>query len=54
MHQACAADVAQFCGNVPAQCGERHRCMMAHRAQLSPGCATAMQNLHAPQSRLVQ
>jgi hypothetical protein len=47
MRQACAADMAQFCSGVPAKCGERHKCMMAHTAQLSPNCATAMQNLRA-------
>jgi hypothetical protein len=35
MRQACAADEAQFCAGVPAQCGQRHQCMMAHAAQLS-------------------
>jgi hypothetical protein len=47
MKQACAADMAQFCAGVPAQCGERHQCLMSHAAQLSPACAGAMQNLRA-------
>jgi hypothetical protein len=45
MRQACAANVAQFCAGVPAQCGERHQCLMANASQLSPACASAMQTL---------
>jgi hypothetical protein len=47
MRQACAADEAQFCAGVPAQCGQRRQCMMSHAAQLSATCAGAMQNLRA-------
>jgi hypothetical protein len=47
MRQACAADMAQFCAGVPAQCGEKHQCMMSHASQLSPACASALQNLRA-------
>jgi hypothetical protein len=46
MHQACAADMAALCSAVPAGCGERQQCLMAHRAQLSSTCAGAIQTLH--------
>jgi hypothetical protein len=47
MHQACAADMATYCSNVPRGCGAPKRCLMAHRSQLSAQCASAWQNLRA-------
>jgi hypothetical protein len=45
--QACAADVAAFCANVPKGCGRPKQCLKAHAAQLSPACTSAWQNLRA-------
>jgi len=47
MRQACAADEARFCANVPKGCGQEKQCMMTHQAQLSSTCASAWQNLRA-------
>ena len=47
MHQACAADMAAYCSNVPRGCGAPKRCLMAHKSQLSAKCATAWQTLRA-------
>jgi hypothetical protein len=47
MHQACAADMANFCSNVPRGCGAPNRCLMAHRSQLSQSCTGAWQNVRA-------
>ena len=47
MHQACAADMAAYCSNVPRGCGAPKRCLMAHQSQLSQNCAAAWQNLRA-------
>jgi hypothetical protein len=47
MKQACAADMANFCANVPKGCGQEKQCMMAHANQLSASCTSAMQNLRA-------
>lgn len=47
MKQACAADEATYCANVPKGCGEQKQCMMAHKAQLSASCTSALQNMHA-------
>jgi hypothetical protein len=47
MKQACAADAATYCANVPKGCGEEKQCMMAHQAQLSASCTSARQNLRA-------
>ena len=46
-HQACAADLAAFCPNVPKGCGRPKQCLKAHEAQLSPACTSAWQNLRA-------
>jgi hypothetical protein len=47
MHQACAADVATYCSNVPRECGGPMHCLAAHQSELSAGCASAWQNLRA-------
>jgi hypothetical protein len=47
MKQACAADMATYCANVPRGCGAPKRCLMSHEAQLSASCKSAQQNLHA-------
>jgi hypothetical protein len=44
-HQACAADMANFCANVPKGCGRPKQCLMAHASQLSASCRAAWQNL---------
>ena len=46
-HQACAADLAQYCANVPKGCGRPKQCLKAHASQLSAGCTSAWQNLRA-------
>ena len=43
--QACAADMATYCANVPKGCGRPKQCLKAHAAQLSPDCRNAWQNL---------
>lgn len=45
--QACAADKAAFCGGVAPGCGRPMRCLRAHGDQLSSGCRTALEQLHA-------
>ena len=45
--QACAADMATYCSNVPKGCGRPKQCLKAHAAQLSPDCQNAWQNLRA-------
>jgi len=47
MKQACAADEAAYCANVPKGCGQEKQCMLAHQAQLSASCTSAMQNMRA-------
>ena len=46
-HQACAADMARFCGDVPRGCGRPMQCLRAHTASLSSACTGAMAQLHA-------
>lgn len=50
MHQACAADLAKYCGNVPKGCGRPMQCLKAHKSEVSGQCAQAQQNLHATRS----
>ena len=50
MHQACAADFAKYCANVPKGCGQRTQCLKAHESEVSGQCAQAWQNLHATRS----
>jgi hypothetical protein len=50
MHQACAADLAKFCANVPRGCGRPMQCLKAHESEVSGQCAQAQQNLHATRS----
>ncbi len=45
--QACAADRAAFCGGVAPGCGRPMQCLRAHGGQLSSGCQTALEQLHA-------
>jgi len=45
--QACAADFAAYCSNVPRGCGAPMKCLKAHSTQLSPACVNAWQNLRA-------
>jgi hypothetical protein len=45
--QACAADMAQFCGDVQPGCGRPMRCLGSHAGQLSSGCTNAVQQLRA-------
>lgn len=45
--QACAADKAAFCGGVAPGCGRPMQCLRAHGDQLSSGCRTAIEQLHA-------
>jgi hypothetical protein len=47
MRQACAADMSNFCSNVPKGCGQPMHCLKSHRAQLSAACTSAWQNLRA-------
>jgi len=47
MKQACAADMATYCANVPKGCGAEKQCMMAHQTQLSAACTGAWQNMRA-------
>jgi hypothetical protein len=51
MREACAADVASYCSNVPRECGGQMRCLMSHRSQLSAGCTSAWQSLRAARSQ---
>jgi hypothetical protein len=50
MHQACAADVAKYCANVPKGCGRPMQCLKAHESEVSSQCAQAWQTLHATRS----
>jgi hypothetical protein len=50
MHQACAADFAKYCANVPDGCGRRMQCLKAHESDVSSQCAQAWQNLHGTRS----
>jgi hypothetical protein len=45
--QACAADQAAFCRGVAPGCGRPMQCLKAHGGQLSSGCQTALEQLHA-------
>jgi hypothetical protein len=45
--QACAAEIAQYCGTVPSGCGRPMQCLRTHGAQLSPVCANALSQLRA-------
>jgi hypothetical protein len=45
--QACAADQAAFCGGVAPGCGRPMQCLRAHGGQLSSGCRSALEQLHA-------
>ena len=45
--QACAADLRQFCANVPRGCGRPMQCLRAHAVELSAGCTAAMAQLRA-------
>jgi hypothetical protein len=45
--QACAADLATYCSNVPKGCGRPKQCLKAHASQLSATCKSAWQNLRA-------
>ena len=47
MKQACRADMATYCANVPKGCGAPKKCLKAHASQLSPACASAWQNMRA-------
>ncbi len=47
MRQACAADMQTFCADAGQERGARRQCMMAHQAQLSPGCKDAMAKMQA-------
>jgi hypothetical protein len=40
--QACAADMAKFCNDVPPGCGQRMQCLRAHSPQVSSNCSSAM------------
>ena len=40
--QACAADMTQFCANVPRGCGRPMECLRSHMSQLSSACTSAM------------
>jgi hypothetical protein len=51
MHQACAADMATYCSNVPRGCGAPKRCLMAHQSQLSSSCMAAWKNLRAARGK---
>jgi hypothetical protein len=46
-HQACAADMARFCANVPRGCGRPVQCLREHSGALSQTCTGAMAQLHA-------
>jgi len=46
-HQACAADLATYCADVPKGCGRPKQCLKEHEAQLSAACKSAWQNLRA-------
>jgi hypothetical protein len=45
--QACAADMATYCGSVPPGCGRPMQCLRAHTGQLSAGCSNAMMAVRA-------
>lgn len=51
MKQACAADMANYCANVPRGCGAPKKCLKAHASQLSPSCSSAWQNMRAMKGR---
>jgi len=51
VRQACAADMATYCSNVPRGCGAPKRCLMAHKAQLSAQCTAARQNVRAARGK---
>ena len=42
---ACAADVQKFCGDIEPGKGGRQRCLRSHRAEISPECKSARQEL---------
>jgi hypothetical protein len=45
MKQACAADMANYCADVPRGCGAPRKCLKAHVSQLSASCSSAWQNM---------
>ena len=40
--QACAADVAKLCADVQSAGGKVMQCVRQHRAEVSPGCSSAL------------
>ncbi len=40
--QACAADVAKLCADVQSGGGKVMQCVRQHRADVSPGCSSAL------------
>ena len=42
---ACAADLQKFCADVEPGKGGRQKCLRSHRAEISPECKSARQEL---------
>lgn len=49
--QACAADMAKFCANVPRGCGRPMQCLRAHATEASGACRSAMAQLRAARTQ---
>lgn len=45
--EACAADAARLCANVPRGCGRAMQCLRAHASERSASCTSAMAQLRA-------
>ena len=42
---ACSADLQKFCGEIEPGKGGRQKCLRSHRAEISPECKAARQEL---------
>ncbi len=47
MKQACAADMAKYCADVPKGCGAPRKCLKQHASELSASCTSAWQNMRS-------
>ena len=50
--QACSADMAKFCANVPRGCGRPMQCLRAHAGELSSACTNGMAQVRAARTAL--
>jgi hypothetical protein len=48
---ACAADLQKFCGDIEPGKGGRQKCLRSHRAEISPECKAARQELRATRAK---